>query len=138
MFDYNQLVNMSDQQILEYFNMIVDMANSDNESEKSTNVPSEKKGNNENEVKDSDETPSLKNKKTKKCKRCKNCRKKSKGFSMSCLSDCKYCSLQFCMKCSSPYDHNCSNLEKRKIEEKARLRASLMSGDSNFSKIDRL
>ena len=129
---------MSDQQILEYFNVIVNNIVSDNdESEKSTNVSPEKEDNNKNEVKDSEETPSLKTKK-KKRKRCKNCRKKTKGFGMTCLRECKYCSLQFCMKCSSPYDHNCSNLEKLKMEDKARLRASLMSGDSNFSKIDRL
>lgn len=139
MFDYNYLVNMSDQQILECFNMIVDrIVNGDDESEKSIDVSSEKNENNKNKVKDSGETPSLKTKKKKKCKRCKNCRKKTKGFGIMCLQKCKYCSLQFCMKCSSPYDHNCSNLEKLRMEEKARLRDRLMSADCNFSKINRL
>lgn len=108
---------MNDQKILECLNVIVE--------------------NNKTEVKDSEKTPSLKSKK-KKNKRCKNCRKKPKGFGLSILQKCKYCSLQFCIKCSSPYDHNCSNLEKLKIEEKARLRNRLMSADCNFSKINRL
>ena len=67
-------------------------------------------------------------------KKCNFCKTK-KSF---LYKTCEYCSNICCMKCSCPYIHLCEKLDKYKEIQQHIFKKKLLSGDSNFNKIDKI